>query len=302
MAERGIDISYWQGSIDFARVKSDGVKFVIIREGYGQSPDSRFSGYVKGCKDNGIKIRGVYHFSYALNLEQAKEEAKFCLSQMKKAGLGKDVIVFFDFEYDTVQKAKEKGVTLGRKECNAHAKAFCDYIKSQGYQAGIYSNIDYYKNMYDKSVIERYVFWLADYSGEPDYPCTFRQYSSTGSVAGIDGNVDMDYYYGKTDTKPEQPNSGKKSLNVIAKEVIAGKWGNGDERKQRLTKAGYDYNAVQRKVNELMADNRRPAKSVEELAREVIQGKWGYGADRRERLTKAGYDYNAVQNRVNELM
>lgn len=85
------------------------------------------------------------------------------------------------------------------------------------------------------------------------------------------------------------------SVTEIAREVIAGKWGSGDDRKTRLIAAGHDYNAVQAEVNRLM----RPTKSVSDVATEVIQGKWGSGANRKEKLTAAGYDYNAVQCEVN---
>jgi hypothetical protein len=94
----------------------------------------------------------------------------------------------------------------------------------------------------------------------------------------------------------------KKSIEEIAKEVIEGKWYNGAARKSALTKAGYDYAAVQAKVDELLAPKKTNTKSVDELAREVIQGKWGNGAARKSALTKAGYDYNAVQKRVDELL
>ena len=97
--------------------------------------------------------------------------------------------------------------------------------------------------------------------------------------------------------------STSKITEEVAKEVIAGKWGNGEERKQRLTVAGYNYSLIQAKVNELMgAKTTVPSKSIDELAQEVIQGKWGNGEDRKNRLTSAGYDYSAVQAKVNELM
>ncbi len=93
----------------------------------------------------------------------------------------------------------------------------------------------------------------------------------------------------------------KKSVDELAKEVIAGKWSAGEERKQKLTAAGYSYSAVQNRVNELLS-GKTPQKSVDELAREVIQGKRGNGEERRKKLTAAGYNYSAVQKRVNELM
>lgn len=93
----------------------------------------------------------------------------------------------------------------------------------------------------------------------------------------------------------------KKSIEEIAKEVIAGKWGNGEERKKRLTDAGYNYNEVQARVNQLLNPT-QPKKSDETIAREVIQGKWGNGNDRIQRLTKAGYNYNVIQRIVNRLL
>lgn len=97
------------------------------------------------------------------------------------------------------------------------------------------------------------------------------------------------------------PKVKKKSLEEIAKEVILGKWGNGDERKTRLTQAGYNYTAVQAIVNSLVS---KPTlqKSNLEIAKEVIKGLWGNGQDRKNRLTKAGYNYKEIQNKVNELL
>ena len=91
-----------------------------------------------------------------------------------------------------------------------------------------------------------------------------------------------------------------KSVDELAKEVIQGKWGAGDERKKKLTAAGYDYSAVQSRVNEMLSDKNK--KTVDQLAREVIAGKWSAGNERERLLKQAGYDYQAVQKRVNELI
>ena len=96
--------------------------------------------------------------------------------------------------------------------------------------------------------------------------------------------------------------SSKKSNTEIAKEVIAGKWGNGTDRKTRLTNAGYDYNAIQKIVNDMLYNNSPTKKSNTEIAKEVIAGKWGNGTDRKIRLTNAGYDYNAIQKIVNGML
>lgn len=98
--------------------------------------------------------------------------------------------------------------------------------------------------------------------------------------------------------------SQSKSIDTLAREVIAGNWGNGQDRVNRLTSAGYNYDAVQDRVNEILSGNAsKPAgKSIDTLAREVIRGDWGNGQDRKNRLERAGYDYTAVQRRVNELL
>ena len=198
--ERGIDISKHQGIIDFSKVKDDGVEFVITRSSYRQTVDPMFHQYIKGCVQCDIQILGVYHFIYALNEQQALEEAKFCVEQVKLAGLGKDIYIFSDFEYDSVKKAAAKGVTLGKKECNRFTQIFCEYVESQGYKAGIYTNNDYYKNWYDYDLLIRYNVWLADYSGGPDHSCLLQQFTSSGQVNGINGRVDMNHYYGEVTT------------------------------------------------------------------------------------------------------
>lgn len=240
---KGIDISHHQGAVDFAKVKQAGIDFIILREGYGKNVDKKFMEYVAAAKAAGIPIHGVYHFSYALNEAGALAEADVCVENMKAAGLGTDVMVFFDFEYDTVANAAKHGVLLNKPQCNQHTKAFCEEIKKHGYKVGVYTNLDYYKNMYDKDLLSKYVLWLADYTGEPDVPCLYHQYSSKGSVSGINTHVDMNYYYGE---------ASKKDVAAIAAEVIDGVWGNGEDRKKALTEAGYDYAAVQSKVNEIL--------------------------------------------------
>lgn len=211
--KKGIDISKWQGNIDFSKVSNE-VDFVILREGYRKSIDKRFIEYVTGCKEHGIPVMGVYHFCYATSASGAREEAASCLNNIEKAGLGKDVIVFFDFEYDTVKKASEQGIKLGKAECILFTQTFCNYVKEHGYTPGIYANLDYYRNMYDKETIEKYVFWLADYSGNPDVDCTYHQYTSSGKVSGISGNVDMDYYY--EEVKKEEIQVGRTAQDYLS--------------------------------------------------------------------------------------
>lgn len=194
--KRGIDISYYQGPIDFDLVKNDGIEFVIIREGYRDSTDSRFFEYVNGAKKAGLDILACYHFSYALSPKEASDEALYMIENMKQAGLGPETICFFDLEYDSVKKAAAHGVLLGSYQINNHAVAFCDTILANGYKAGLYMNVDYYTNVYWSTVKNKYLLWMADYSFTPTAKSLFRQYTDKGRISGINSLVDLDYYYG----------------------------------------------------------------------------------------------------------
>ena len=127
-------------------------------------------------------------------------------------------------------------------------------------------------------------------------------YALGGNYA-FQGFIYLPIKFDKAETSTTKPT---KTVDEIAKEVINGLWGNGSARVANLKAAGYDYNAVQARVNAILAGNTQSApatnsKSIDTLAKEVLQGKWGNGADRVKRLTNAGYDYNAVQARVNAL-
>lgn len=239
--EKGIDISKWQGSPNWSILNNSGLDFIIFRSSYRKSTDPKFFEYVKKCN---IPIKGCYHFIYANNTEDAASEANLCVSALRKAGLSKDTIIFADYEYDSINDAAKKGVKITPKECNLITEAFCREAEKSGYKVGIYYNKDFYNNWYDKILINQYIKWLADYhDANPSYECDFHQYSSSGKVSGINGNVDMNYHYlSKMATTI-------KTIDEIVLEVIAGKWGNGAIRKSKLTSAGYDYVKVQQRVN-----------------------------------------------------
>ena len=194
---KGIDISAWQGIVDFNQVKSDGIDFVILREGFGTSIDSCFLNYTNGAKKAGLPIHGVYHFCYSTNENEVLAEARSCLANVQKAGLPKSTIIFFDFEYDTVKKAQNRGKVLGKNECISFSDTFCQQIVKAGYKAGIYSNLDYYNNYYDQAIINKYIYWVAQYNngGTPLRKGAYHQWTDEGRVKGINGNVDLDYCY-----------------------------------------------------------------------------------------------------------
>lgn len=155
-----------------------------------------------------------------------------------------------------------------------------------------------------------------DNTGWPDHVGIVESVSG-GNITVIEGNknnavarrtiaVNGRYIRGYGVPKYEAEAAGNttattKSVTEVAKEVVAGKWGNGEDRKSRLVAAGYNYTEVQNQVNAILKGT-TATKSVTEVAKEVIAGKWGNGTERKNRLTAAGYDYNAVQNKVNELL
>lgn len=190
MATKLLDISFWQDTLDFAKIKKAGYDNIILRAGYGTTIDSKFNEYATACKKNNINIVAVYWFIYATNLTEVKANANKCLEVIKAY---KPKIVFADFEYDTVTKAAKKGVKLGSKECDNFTIEFCETVKKAGYTPGYYANTDYYNNMYSSAVKNKgYVFWLAHYKSdysyhEPPIKCDFFQYTDRGTVPGLAG-------------------------------------------------------------------------------------------------------------------
>ena len=189
---KGIDISYHQGNINFKKVKNSKVDFIILRQGYRNTIDSKFIEYTKECKNNNIPIM-VYHFIYTNNAT-IQENAESTVNNIKKTGLDPESLwIAADLEYDTWKKNKE---TCTKEKCTKYTKEYLDALKSLGCKKlFIYANTDYYENYYDWNQLSEYPIWLADYKGAPDYPCAIQQYSSTGKVNGINGYVDMDYLF-----------------------------------------------------------------------------------------------------------
>ena len=304
MAVKGIDVSVWQKSIDFNKVKRSGIEFVIMRAGYGSAlsqKDKCFEQNYARAKAAGLHI-GAYWYSYAKSAAQAIQEAKVCKQVL--SGKQFDYPIYFDIE-------EKSQLSRGRAFCDSLIRAFCNEMEAGGYFAGFYTSLSSALNNVSSDVRNRYAFWIAQWNSYCTYQGAYGlwQYSSSGSVPGISGRCDMDLAYvdypsiirkGGFNGYGKGSAPARKSVDQLAHEVISGSWGNGDERKKRLTEAGYSYDAVQDKVNELLGVKSR--KSIDQLAREVIRGNWGNGQDRKNRLTRAGYDYSAVQKRVNQLL
>lgn len=256
MKTKGIDVAKYQGKIDWEKVKAAGIEFAIIRCGYGgdfaMQDDPQFSRNVSECKRLGIPF-GVYLYSYADTVEKAKSEAEHVKRLIK--GLEFDFPVFYDLEDEKTAKCSNALIL-------EMAKAFVNGMQPK--LTGIYANKYWRTTKLTDKWYDTVPFWLAHYTKETDYKGHYDiwQYSDTGSVNGILGNVDMNYCYTDFSKKPEKPIedvSSKKTVAEIANEVILGKWGNGFERKERLEAAGYNYDVIQNKVNEILGNKKKPA-------------------------------------------
>lgn len=195
----GIDVSKWQGKIDWEKVKADGYEFVIIRIGYrgyseagGLDIDNRFHKNIQGAQVAGLDV-GVYFFSQAINEKEAIEEAEFVLDILD--GYELQLPIVYDPELIRDQPARTNDVT--GEQFTKNTIAFCEAIKAAGYEPMIYSNMFWEAFLFDMTQLEAYPFWYADYEPIPQTPYDFImwQYSETGLVNGISGTVDLNILF-----------------------------------------------------------------------------------------------------------
>ena len=219
MSTKGIDVSTYQGQPDWAKVKASGVDFAFIRAGYGKNNiDQRCSYNGTNTKANGVTPH-FYWFSYAYSQDMVVNEANYLIAEAKK--YTSNCMLAWDFEYDSMNYAKNKGVTVSKSTLTNWAVAFCQTVTAAGFTPVIYANEDYVRNYIDiDSVISQTgaKLWFARYSstiGNYGSNAYIWQHSSTGSVPGISGNVDMNIGYFDGVTNPTY------SLNTFIREVQA---------------------------------------------------------------------------------
>lgn len=197
----GPDISYHNGAVDIKRIRDAGCKRIGLRVGYGKNNvDQRYVVNAMACYNLGVDVL-LYWFSYAYTVAMAAAEAGYAIAQAKKYWKGCPIA--FDFEYDSVNYARKNGVAVTKTLATDMAIAFLRRVKDAGYVPVIYTNRDYLRNYFDMERITAalgtaYV-WYARYTsslpaGETDIPDIW-QYTSTGRIAGISGNVDMNRFY-----------------------------------------------------------------------------------------------------------
>lgn len=200
---QGIDVSQHQEEIDWKAVKDAGVDFAMIRVGYRGyeyglvHEDTYFEANIAGAKANGIQV-GVYFYSQAITIEEAFEEADFLLNKIKKYDI--DLPVVFDMEEsDTGENGRI--LSLSRSEKTEIAVAFLHRIANAGYTPMIYNSSLLYAELFEIEYLQEFEIWVADYSNAPRYPYLFSiwQYTSDGSVDGIEGRTDMNIMFVKKD-------------------------------------------------------------------------------------------------------
>lgn len=189
--EKGIDVSHHQGDIHFGKVKAAGVRFVMLRAGYGwENPkaqtDRKFERNYRGAAEAGLPC-GAYHYSYATNRGEAEREADFFLRLTE----GKRFA--YPLAFDLEDRAQ---AGLGRAALTEIAETFCSAVERAGYYVCLYSNPDWLKNRLDMERLKRFDLWLARYAASPGREnIGLWQYSSAGRVDGIAGPVDLDLAY-----------------------------------------------------------------------------------------------------------
>lgn len=193
----GIDVSKWNREIDWRKVKNAGVEFAIIRAGYRGSTtgslvvDPYFEQNIKGATEAGV-LTGVYFFTQAVNEVEAVEEASMVIELLKKYEI--QYPVFIDTEG---AGGNGRADALDVETRTAVCEAFCNTMVNEGYKAGVYASRNWYNTRLEAEKLERYYIWLAEYRSEPLYEGSYQmwQYTSKGSIDGIEGNVDVNISY-----------------------------------------------------------------------------------------------------------
>lgn len=306
---KGIDVSAHQGNINWDAVKASGIEFAIIRIAYGQNTvDSKAIRNIEECIRVGMPF-GVYTYSYALNVNSAINEANLVIKTLAPYKNKIKFPVIIDME--DADHYKQRHGMPSNETLVAICEKECLMFENAGYYAAIYASKSWFDTKLKSSKLDRFDKWMAWWNSAASSKFDHNvyglwQYTSSGSVNGISGRVDMNESYKdypsmiNNNSNSSSNTTSKKSIEQLAQEVLAGAWGNGDERKNRLTAEGYDYNVVQARVNELCGVSKK--KSNEEIANEVIAGKWDVGTTRRQKLEAAGYNYDTIQSIVNKKM
>lgn len=208
----GIDVSKYQPTVDWEKVKAAGINFVFVRvgyRGYGAAgtlaADTCFEKHVTGALAAGLKV-GLYYYTEAINTTEAIEEAQYCIEKAKDYDITLPIV--YDYETTTVggvKTGRKYNANLSKSAATKNCIAFCDTIKEAGYTPMVYANKSDLSTLINGTTLAKsYKIWLANYTSKTTYTGTYEfwQYSSSGKIDGISGNVDCNYWY--TDTTIEE--------------------------------------------------------------------------------------------------
>ena len=243
MAKKIIDVSKYQGQMDYEKVKASGIAAVIIRAGMGKNNiDPLFESHIKGAIKAGLPV-GIYYFSYALNTEMAEKEAEYCLKFIEPYRDKITLPVFYDLEYDSVNYFKKMMYREPTKqEVTDFYSAFMGKILTAGYKAGYYTNPDYLFRFIDEKQIDGYYKWLAFYTTVPQTNCDIWQYAA-GYIPGCAVKVDMDWLNNESLLKDDPHDKDKDDKDKEDEEMKFS-----DLKIVRIGDTGYDVRIVQAAV------------------------------------------------------
>ena len=177
-----IDVSTWQGDVDYSRVRACGIVAVIIRAGFGQTEDNKFQQNYRNARAAGLKV-GAYWYSYAYCVADAEQEARACLEILGDRDF--DLPIYYDMEEDSQ-------MALGKSTMTAMACRFIDTVQAGGYRGGMYSSPSWFTDFLDYDLLRsRYSIWLAHWASAHSRACDIWQYGEDGRIDGIDGDVDL---------------------------------------------------------------------------------------------------------------
>ena len=220
----GIDVSYYNKTIDWEEVKESGVDFAIIRagyRGYGAAgtlcTDVKFVENIEGALDAGIQV-GVYYFTEAINKQEAIEEAEYCLDKIKDYDVTLPIVIDYEFPTDSSGPiGRMYKANLSKSAATNNCIAFCETIKDAGYEPMIYANKSDLATLINGTKLSQsYKIWLANYTTKTTYsnPYEYWQYTSSGSVDGITGKVDCNFWYTDTTIDGSTPDNDNNNVDV----------------------------------------------------------------------------------------
>ena len=191
---KGIDVSTWNGSLDWSKIKASGIDFAICRAGYGKNHiDNTFVVNAKNAVAAGVAV-GAYWFSYATTVAEAKAEADYLCDAVESTDVEFSYPLCYDYEYDSYNNAVKNGKAPTNALIVQMAEAFLARVEERGYMPSNYTNIDYLNKGFS-SLVGKYELWLAQWTSSKSKECGLWQYSSEGKISGVSGNFDMNYAY-----------------------------------------------------------------------------------------------------------